>query len=152
MYARYLPTKNNRQIWKLEKEVELMVLDVVNKRIEQCSNEKDLLQIIIEGGKCLNEDGNSLKISRDKFIVDNCKNIYFAGHETTSITTSWCLMLLAIHQDWQARVRSEVLECCQDRALDVETIKNMKTVFLLNNVKSLNDLLSYKEFNSYYLN
>ncbi|KAA0033319.1 hypothetical protein IC582_010487 [Cucumis melo] len=128
---RYLPTKNNRQIWKLEKEVELMVLDVVNKRIEQCSNEKDLLQIIIEGGKCLNEDGNSLKISRDKFIVDNCKNIYFAGHETTSITTSWCLMLLAIHQDWQARVRSEVLECCQDRALDVETIKNMKTLTMV---------------------
>lgn len=95
------------------------------------------MQIIIEGAKCLDEEGKWLKISGDKFIVDNCKNIYFAGHETTAITASWCLMLLAKHPDWQARVRSEVLECCQDGTLDAETIKKMKTVFLLNNVKKL---------------
>ena len=113
------------------KEIESLVLKVVNERIESCSHEQDLLQKILEGAKSLNEDDKSLKITRDKFIVDNCKNIYFAGQETTAITTSWCLMLLATHPDWQARVRSEVLQCCRDRPIDVDTIKNMKTVFLL---------------------
>ncbi|KAL4028092.1 hypothetical protein IC575_011284 [Cucumis melo] len=128
---RYIPTKNNREIWRLEKEIESIVLNVVNERNGQSSHEKDLLQMILEGAKSLEEDGNSLKISRDKFIVDNCKNIYFAGHETTAITASWCLMLLAAHPDWQARVRSEVLQCCQDRPINADAIKNMKMLTMV---------------------
>jgi cytochrome P450 len=31
----------------------------------------------------------------DDFVVDNCKNIYFVGHETSTITATWCLILLA---------------------------------------------------------
>ncbi|KAH0980695.1 hypothetical protein GBA52_007872 [Prunus armeniaca] len=42
--VRYLPTKNNREAWRLEKEIHSMIL-------------------------------------KDNFIVDDCKNIYFAGHE-----------------------------------------------------------------------
>nr|CAD1828906.1 unnamed protein product [Ananas comosus var. bracteatus] len=26
----------------------------------------------------------------DSFVVDNCKSIYFAGHETTAVTATWC--------------------------------------------------------------
>ena len=33
----------------------------------------------------------------DDFMVDNCKNIYFAGHETSAATAMWCLMLLTTH-------------------------------------------------------
>ncbi|XP_023549298.1 cytochrome P450 714C2-like [Cucurbita pepo subsp. pepo] len=128
---RYFPTKKNREVRKLEKEIESSILKVVNERIESSSHEQDLLQKILEGAKSLNEDDKSLKITRDKFIVDNCKNIYFAGQETTAITTSWCLMLLAAHPDWQARVRSEVLQCCRDRPIDADTIKNMKTLTMV---------------------
>ncbi|XP_023005996.1 cytochrome P450 714C2-like [Cucurbita maxima] len=128
---RYFPTKKNREVWKLEKEIESLILKVVNERIESRSNEQDLLQKILEGAKNLKEDDKSLNITRDKFIVDNCKNIYFAGQETTAITASWCLMLLAAHPDWQARVRSEVLQCCRDRPVDADTVKNMKTLAMV---------------------
>ncbi|XP_022155742.1 cytochrome P450 714C2-like isoform X2 [Momordica charantia] len=111
---RYIPTKNNREMWKLEKEIESMVLKVVNERIEHSSHDQDLLQMILEGAESLGKDDKSLNISRDKFIVDNCKNIYFAGHETTAITASWCLMLLAAHPDWQARARSELTMVIQE--------------------------------------
>lgn len=111
-----------------------MILKVVKQRIE-ASYEKDLLQMILEGAESYNDsDGLSEKISRDKFMVDNCKNIYFAGQETTSITASWCLMLLAAHPDWQARARAEVLEICEDRVPDANMLRNLKTVFCFANL------------------
>jgi cytochrome P450 len=128
-----LPSKHNRAIWKVEKEINSMILKVVKQRIEASSDEKDLLQMILEGAKShINDtDGLSIKFSRDKFMVDNCKNIYFAGQETTSITTSWCLMLLAAHPDWQARARAEVLQICEDRVPDANMLRNMKMVLII---------------------
>lgn len=75
-----------------------MILKVVKQQIE-ASHETDLLQKILEGAKS-NSDNNELlpEISQDKFIVDNCKSIYFAAHETTAITTSWVLLLVATHR------------------------------------------------------
>lgn len=96
----------------------------------EATDEKDLLQMILEGAKNY-DDADSLfsaGVSKEKFIVDNCKNIYFAGHETTAITASWSLMLLAAHPEWQARVRAEVLEICGDAILDADMLRSMKTV------------------------
>ncbi|RXI06723.1 hypothetical protein DVH24_025859 [Malus domestica] len=107
--ARHLPTKNNRLIWRLEKEISAMILRVAKERSTEATCDKDLLQIILEGAKNY-EDANSLfsGISQDSFIVDNCKSIYFAGHETTATAASWSLMLLAAHQDWQTCARAEL--------------------------------------------
>ncbi|KAK0582624.1 hypothetical protein LWI29_027802 [Acer saccharum] len=127
--SRYMPTKNNREIWKLEKEIDSMILEVVNQRIEQGSQDKDLLQMIVEGAESY--DISSNLISRGKFIVDNCKNIYFAGHETTAITASWCLMLLAAYPEWQDRVRAEVLEICKQGFPDANMLRRMKTLTIV---------------------
>ncbi|KAE8667359.1 CYP714C2 protein [Hibiscus syriacus] len=90
---RYLPTKNNREIWKLEKEVDTLILNVV--------------------------------------IVDNCKNMYFAGYETTATTASWTLMLLSAYPDWQARVRAELLQTCKGGLPDANALRNMKTLTMV---------------------
>ncbi|TQD98186.1 hypothetical protein C1H46_016206 [Malus baccata] len=125
--ARHLPTKNNRLIWRLEKEISAMILRVAKERSTEATCDKDLLQIILEGAKNY-EDANSLfsGISQDSFIVDNCKSIYFAGHETTATAASWSLMLLAAHQDWQTCARAEVLEFCRDGIPDADLLRNMK--------------------------
>ncbi|KAL3571776.1 hypothetical protein D5086_025680 [Populus alba] len=70
-------------------------------------------------------------VSLDRFIVDNSKAIYFAGHETTAITASWCLMLLAANQEWQARARAEVLEICKINLPDADMLRNMKTLTMV---------------------
>ncbi|KAB1225119.1 hypothetical protein CJ030_MR1G017996 [Morella rubra] len=125
---RFLPTKTNRNIWKIEKEINSMILKVLKQRTEE-SYEKDLLQIILEGAESCNEDDDpSIKVSSDKFVVDNCKNIYFAGQATTAITASWSLMLLAAHPDWQARARAEVLEICGNKPPDADKLRDMKTL------------------------
>ncbi|KAJ9680496.1 hypothetical protein PVL29_019732 [Vitis rotundifolia] len=110
----YIPTKSNREIWRVEKEINSMILKVVKERIET-TQEKDLLQMILDAAKTYGDDDKfSTNVAADKFIVDNCKNIYFAGHETTATTASWALVLLAADPDWQARARAEVLETCRN--------------------------------------
>ena len=121
---RYVPTKHNRDVWELEKDVRNLILKVVSGREELAAHEKDLLQMVLEGAK--NSDLSQEAI--DNFIVDNCKNIYLAGYETTAVSAEWCLMLLAANPDWQARVREEVVEICKGRTPDADMIRKMKQV------------------------
>lgn len=105
---------------------------MVNQRIDEGTEERDLLQMILEGAESYDEFNklSSNVISGDKIIVDNCKNIYFAGHETTAITASWSLMLLAAYPEWQDRARAEVFEICKGNIPDADMLRNMKTVSL----------------------
>ncbi|KAF2297576.1 hypothetical protein GH714_042369 [Hevea brasiliensis] len=118
---RYFPTKSNRESWALEKEIRNLILEVVKER-QEAAYEKDLLQMILEGAK----NSNLSREAMDQFIVDNCKNIYLAGFETTAVSATWCLMLLAVNQEWQDRVRAEVLEICGGGMPDSDMIPKMK--------------------------
>ncbi|KAL0393912.1 UNVERIFIED_CONTAM: cytochrome [Sesamum latifolium] len=93
---RHLPTKRNRQIRALEKEISALILKIVKER-RQAGREKDLLQTLLEGAK----SSYSTSAAIDQFIVDNCRNIYLAGFETSAVSASWCLMLLASNPEWQ---------------------------------------------------
>ncbi|KAL5537891.1 hypothetical protein UlMin_045592 [Ulmus minor] len=124
--ARYLPTKNKREAWALEKEVKDLILQVVNQR-KEASREKDLLQMVLEGAK----NSNLSREATDRFIVDNCKNIYLAGYETTAVSATWLFMLLAMNPDWQERVRAEVLEICGGRVPDNDMLRKMKQLTMV---------------------
>ncbi|KAH7524942.1 hypothetical protein FEM48_Zijuj06G0172700 [Ziziphus jujuba var. spinosa] len=129
--SRYMPNKSNKEMWRLEKEIKSMILSVVKRRVE-ASYERDLLQMILESAKNYSDgDSLTLGITRDKFIVDNCKNIYFAGHETTAIAASWSLMLLAANPEWQDRARAEVLEICRDGVPNADMLQSMKTLTMV---------------------
>ncbi|CAI9107198.1 OLC1v1006502C2 [Oldenlandia corymbosa var. corymbosa] len=122
---RHLPTQNNRETWALEKEVKNLILQVVKERTSQAGGcEKDLLQMVIEGAK----KSDFSKDEMDRFIVDNCKNIYLAGYETTAVSAAWCLMLLAANPEWQERIRSEVVDICKGQIPDSDMIRKMKQV------------------------
>ncbi|KAF8364681.1 hypothetical protein HHK36_033361 [Tetracentron sinense] len=136
---RLVPTKKNREIWRLEREIESLILEEVKKREEECmgttttttttttSSEKDLLELILEGAANDQLGTGSSK----RLIVDNCKNIYFAGHEATATAATWCLMILASYPEWQARLRAEVLHVCGDRLPDADALRKMKTVTMV---------------------
>ena len=123
---RYFPTKSNREIWRLEKEFRSLILNVVKERKEATRKpEKDLLQIIIESA-----ERNDLGQTANSFVVDNCKNIYFAGYETTAVSAAWTLMLLALYPEWQDIVRADILETYGGELLDAGILHKMKTVSL----------------------
>ncbi|KAH0702385.1 hypothetical protein KY290_017675 [Solanum tuberosum] len=129
----FLPSRQQKEIEILEKEIESLIWEAVKERerdqcLETHSNEKDLLHSILEGAI---NDGNVGENSSRKFIVDNCKNIYFAGHESTAVAASWCLMLLALHPEWQSRIREEMAQICPDGVLDAESVSKMKMVTMV---------------------
>lgn len=151
--CRQLPTKRNREVWKLSKEIHSLILKVVkenNKEHQQEQDEEDkkkcknLLEAILKsvnGGhqhhqhnhndNKNNDNNNNDNDDMDKFIVDNCKTIYFAGHETTAVTATWCLMLLALHPDWQDRARAELVSVCGPGSVpDAQALQKMKLVSL----------------------
>nr|XP_009631249.2 cytochrome P450 714C2-like isoform X1 [Nicotiana tomentosiformis] len=80
--------------------------------------------MVIEGARDSKLISNDTLI--DHFIVDNCKNIYLAGYETTAVAATWCLMLLAANPNWQQRIRAEVLQICKGRIPDADMIRKMK--------------------------
>ncbi|KAM3248198.1 cytochrome like [Capsicum annuum] len=128
----FLPSRQQKEIENLEKEIESLIWEAVKEREREClekpSNEKDLLHSILEGAI---NDGNVGENSSRKFIVDNCKNIYFAGHESTAVAASWCLMLLALHPEWQSRIREEMSQICPNGILDAESVSKMRMVTMV---------------------
>lgn len=94
------------------------------KEREGKNSGKDLLQMILEGAKGSDLDRDAM----DRFVVDNCKNIYMAGYETAAVTATWTLMLLASHPEWQAKVREEVNQVCAGQLPDSDMIRRMKMV------------------------
>ncbi|KAL3715320.1 hypothetical protein ACJRO7_007104 [Eucalyptus globulus] len=133
----FLPSKANRDLWRIREEVDSLILKMVRARQEEnrkaLKPEKDLLQMILES---VDVDGAMNEKARDSFVVDSCKNIYFAGHETIATTISWSLMLLAVHPEWQDRIRAEILEFYGDRlyhhgSLDFETLRKLKVLTMV---------------------
>lgn len=138
-YLRYVPTKRNREIWRLQSEIETLILKVVKDRENDNQkgkvklgneNDKDLLQIILEGAV-----GQRMR-TVNCCVLDICKTIYFAGHDTTALAASWCLMLLALHPDWQERVRAEILDIYGQAPhphcfLDLDALHKLKTLMMV---------------------
>lgn len=122
--------KKQNEIGCLEREIESLIWEAVRERqgSETSSAEKDLLQTILEGAI---NDQSLGKGSSKRFIVDNCKSIYFAGHESTAVAASWCMMLLALHPEWQARIRTELAQVCPDGLPDANSLPQLKTVQVL---------------------
>ncbi|KAG6415527.1 hypothetical protein SASPL_122939 [Salvia splendens] len=118
---RHLPTKSNREAWALEKDIKTLVLNVVKER-DEAGFEKDLLQMVLEGARQSDLSQDAV----DRFVVDNCKNIYLAGYETTAVSATWCLMLLASNPEWQDRIHREVVDVCKGQVPDYEAAKKMK--------------------------
>ncbi|KAJ4753801.1 Cytochrome P450 714B3 [Rhynchospora pubera] len=121
---RYLPTRRNREAWRLNREIHTLILKIVKQKGVQ---ERNLLSTILQNASMENMGTKEA----EKFIVDNCKSIFFAGHESTAVTATWCLMLLGMYPEWQKRVRAEVHDVCGGKAPDAKSIQKMKTLTMV---------------------
>ncbi|XP_068669472.1 cytochrome P450 714C2-like [Aristolochia californica] len=125
---RYIPKKSNREAWRLDKEIRLSIIKVIKERENRKEAvARDLLQVILNSVR----DGYISKRMARSFIIDNCKTVYFAGHETSATTVAWVLLLLAKHPKWQERVRAEIQEVFNGRASDADMTSKMKVLTMI---------------------
>jgi PHYB activation tagged suppressor 1 len=67
-------------------------------------------------------------------IVEECKNIFFAGKETLTNLLTWAIVALAMHPEWQDRARREVVAVCGRRGLPTKDhLPKLKTLGMVVN-------------------
>ncbi|KAM0896320.1 hypothetical protein ACQ4PT_023280 [Festuca glaucescens] len=99
LHARNLPTKNNLEMWKLEKEVKSILINIIESHLatkDTAGYGDDMLGVMLE--TCTPDHMQNPLMSMDE-ITEECKTFYIAGHETTSLLLTWAVFLLITHQE-----------------------------------------------------
>ncbi|KAG2655113.1 cytochrome P450 714D1-like [Panicum virgatum] len=96
--ARLLHVRRTYEAWKLGREIDALLMEMIDARARGGGEKKDLLSLLLAG---------SGRLSRRE-VVDECKTFFFGGHETTALALSWTLLLLAAHPEWQEALREEL--------------------------------------------
>ncbi|PON41241.1 Cytochrome P450, E-class, group I [Trema orientale] len=131
---RFVPTKKNRRRYKLDSEVTTILQDMIYRRKQDLSQNKesvgpnDLLGLLLHSKEQYSE--NYLTTEE---VIDECKLFYFAGQETTANLLTWTMIILSMHPNWQERAREEVLRICGKKSPDFESINRFKIVPMIFN-------------------
>ncbi|XP_048441392.1 cytochrome P450 CYP72A219-like isoform X2 [Pyrus x bretschneideri] len=134
---RFVPTKMNKKMKGIDKEIRGLLMGIINKREEGIrageATKDDLLGNLMESNlKEIKEHGNdkTVGMSMDD-VIEECKLFYFAGQETTSLLLVWTMVLLGQNQIWQDRAREEVLQVFGSNKPDFDGIIRLKVVTMI---------------------
>ncbi|KAG0456371.1 hypothetical protein HPP92_024159 [Vanilla planifolia] len=122
---RFLPTKKNKRMWSIDKEIQQLLQEVVVANQQTESSSRHLLNLMLCARK--HQD----RIGAEE-IIEECKAFYFAGKETGANFLTWVLLLLASEPKWQQAARAEVVQLCgQTRPPEAEHICKLNLVEMI---------------------
>lgn len=135
---RFIPTRRNRRMKKISKEMNESILELINKRMKAIeageSRNDDLLGILLESNyKEIQQEGSKNGGMSIDEVIEECKLFYFAGQETTSVLLGWTMILLAKHLEWQASAREEVLNLFGSGTPGYDELNHLKIVTMIFN-------------------
>ncbi|OEL27690.1 Cytochrome P450 709B2 [Dichanthelium oligosanthes] len=110
----YLPTRRNLHVRRLNKQLRSKIMSIMQARLAAKGAESgggscgdDLLGLLLEAWTP-ERQGKAETLTTDE-VIDECKTFFAAGQETTATLLVWAMFLLAVHPQWQDKVREEVL-------------------------------------------
>lgn len=97
---------------------------VINHRISTGFKRNDFVQILLELGDSGDKNGNGLTMQE---MLAQSFIFFGAGFETSAINLTFCLYELALHQEYQDKLRCEILEVLKrnDGKLTYEAVMEM---------------------------
>ncbi|KAK3039786.1 hypothetical protein RJ639_027099 [Escallonia herrerae] len=117
---------------KLEQGIRDCVVNIIKRRQQvkgggNGSLDSDFLGKLIEA----NHEIDKNKWISEEDMVDECKTLYFAGHETTTSLLGWTILLLATHKDWQEKARNEVIKLFGQTSINSDGIARLKVINMI---------------------
>ncbi|MFN7472571.1 MAG: cytochrome P450 [Roseiflexaceae bacterium] len=96
-----------------------VIADIIAARQQDNTPRSDLLSMFLAA-----RDDDGAPMSSEQ-LRDECKTMFLAGHETTALTMSWTLWLLATHPEIQQRMADEVKTVVGKRIPTLDDIKEL---------------------------
>lgn len=100
--ARHLPTPAMIEFRRAVRQLDQTVYGIIAKRRGHEADSSDLLSMLMQAR---DEDGGRMN---DKQLRDEVMTFLLAGHETTALTLSWTLHLLAQHPSVEEQLHAEL--------------------------------------------
>lgn len=99
------------------------------------TNGEDLLSLLLQSNnenslESTTNNKNNMHMTMEE-IIEECKQFYLAGHETTSSLLTWTMIVSAMHPNWQDKAREEVLRVCGKQQPNAAMISQLKIVSIL---------------------
>ncbi|PIA36652.1 hypothetical protein AQUCO_03300100v1 [Aquilegia coerulea] len=136
---RFLPTKVNRRMKYLDRELHTLIRNIVIKKQKAMktgeADNNDLLGCLVQStfkGSEDNKGAENVGISIDE-VVQECKFLWLAGKETIGNWLVWTMVVLSMHQDWQQKARDEVLQVFGKSKPGFDRLNQLKVVSMILN-------------------
>jgi cytochrome P450 len=106
-----IPTPANLRRLRCARQIDAILYDIIEKRRAAKEVGDDLLGILIRA--CDEDDGSRMT---DQQLRDEAITLFLAGHDTTALTLTWGLYLLARHPEVARALERELDEVLAGRA------------------------------------
>jgi cytochrome P450 len=142
-FSKLLLIRQSYSEWKLGKEIDALLLEVIESRRQQrCDQNAERQQTDLLALMMAENDDKATQEKRltTKELIDECKTFFFGGHETTALALSWSLLMLALHPEWQSTLREEFVEATQNGELTSDVLSRLTkvcSIFLITQQKML---------------
>lgn len=118
---------------QIQKEVNSILRELIGKRIQAMkegeATRDDLLGLLLESNMRHTDDNGQSSLGMTiEDVIEECKVLYLAGMETTSVLMTWTMVVLSMHPEWQNRARGEVINLFGRSKPEYEGLSRLKTV------------------------